>query len=86
MEWEHKSLSYGDVARDENGEVLFAYTGSRGARSVMYQELKAIEQGLHKCKDFLVRKLVVVSDSLKAINALNSKENASWETNRAADY
>ncbi|KAF9619803.1 hypothetical protein IFM89_009325 [Coptis chinensis] len=52
----------------------------------MYQELKAIEQGLHKCKDLLVTKLVVVSDSLRAINALNSAENAPWETNRAADY
>ncbi|KAF9619501.1 hypothetical protein IFM89_007249, partial [Coptis chinensis] len=65
------------AARDENGEVLFAYTSSRGARSVMYQELKAIEQGLQKCKDFIVKKLVVVSDSLRAINALNNKENAS---------
>ncbi|KAF9619683.1 hypothetical protein IFM89_008360 [Coptis chinensis] len=49
----------GGIIRDCNGDVLLAYSGSGGTRSVLYQELKAIYDGLLGCEILQKRQILV---------------------------
>ncbi|KAF9598545.1 hypothetical protein IFM89_028077 [Coptis chinensis] len=69
----------GGVIRDHNGDVVLAYSGSGGMRSVLFQELKAILQGLNGCLSCQITRISVASDSLRAIMILIGREEAPCE-------
>ncbi|KAF9620979.1 hypothetical protein IFM89_015801 [Coptis chinensis] len=54
----------GGTIRDANGEVVLAYSEAGGLSSVLFQELKALLNGLQGCLMLKIMKVEVASDSL----------------------
>ncbi|KAF5188373.1 Ribonuclease h domain, partial [Thalictrum thalictroides] len=70
----NEGCGYGGIFRDHLGSVKLAYAGSYKSTSVITQELKAIEVGL-KVGTSLTSNVLVGTDSLRAANILNDREN-----------
>ncbi|KAF9620342.1 hypothetical protein IFM89_011077, partial [Coptis chinensis] len=60
----------GGTIRDCEGNVTMCFSGSGGIKSVLFQELKAILQGLYDCQSINILKVEVASDSLRSIKIL----------------
>ncbi|KAF9600319.1 hypothetical protein IFM89_006632 [Coptis chinensis] len=73
-----RAVSYGGMARDEHGHVVFAFTRGGNVQSVLFQELKAVEIGISLCITQDYTKVVVASDSLRAIWILKEIEQPPW--------
>ncbi|KAL5706481.1 hypothetical protein ACHQM5_024641 [Ranunculus cassubicifolius] len=70
---------YGGLIRDSRGDVKMVYRGSSSMRSILYQEMAGIEQGLKVCAEMQFPKVEVASDSLRAVNVILGKEKVHWE-------
>lgn len=46
---ETNRAGYGGLARDEQGETIFAYTGGSKVRTVLVQEIMVIMEGMKMC-------------------------------------
>ncbi|KAF9605374.1 hypothetical protein IFM89_016927 [Coptis chinensis] len=63
----------GRTIHDCFGEVLLAFTSSGGMKSVIFQEMKAIYEGLRGCEMLQKSKIIVASDFMRAIHILLGK-------------
>ncbi|KAF9590903.1 hypothetical protein IFM89_000159 [Coptis chinensis] len=66
-----RGVGYGGIIRNNNGDTIVAYVGSSLNKSVIFQELSTIHQGLSTCLQLNIVKVTVASDSLQSIQAIN---------------
>ncbi|KAF9624332.1 hypothetical protein IFM89_009615 [Coptis chinensis] len=69
---------HGGLIRDSKGVVIEAFTGSGGMQSVIFQELKAIEIGMIKCRALEVQEVEIKSDYLWAIQIIKRVVDIPW--------
>ncbi|KAF9607194.1 hypothetical protein IFM89_033401 [Coptis chinensis] len=73
-----EDVGYGGIARNEHGQVIFAYTGGGYVHSILFQELKAIEVGIKLCVSLELKRIIVSLDSLQAVQMLRGIETTPW--------
>ncbi|KAF9596275.1 hypothetical protein IFM89_008510 [Coptis chinensis] len=72
-----QGAGYG-VIRDKDGTVLLTYNGSSKCKSIMFQELSGILEGLKAAEMINIRQIEINSDSKRAVNIINSIEPTPW--------
>ncbi|KAF9625368.1 hypothetical protein IFM89_022150, partial [Coptis chinensis] len=73
-----EDVGYGGMARNEQGHVIFAFSGGGDVHSILFQELKAIQIGISLCIELGNRRIIVASDSLRAIQILKDIDTSPW--------
>ncbi|KAF9596486.1 hypothetical protein IFM89_012217 [Coptis chinensis] len=74
-----EDVGYGGMARNEQGHVIFAFSGGGDVHSILFQELKTIQTGISLCIDLGYRRIIVASDSLRAIQIFKDIETSPWQ-------
>ncbi|KAL5710581.1 hypothetical protein ACHQM5_021126 [Ranunculus cassubicifolius] len=69
---------YGGTIRNVDGDVLLAYNGSEGKKTVIEQQLLGILRGIQGCRLIEERKVEVAADSLRAIHIIKEEERCPW--------
>ncbi|KAF5194529.1 hypothetical protein FRX31_015884 [Thalictrum thalictroides] len=70
---------FGGILRDNEGEVLCAFTGSDSSSFVFQQKLLAVLRGIQLAQKLGVKRIEIASDSLRVIRTINQQEESPWD-------
>ncbi|KAF9613288.1 hypothetical protein IFM89_006787 [Coptis chinensis] len=73
-----RGASSGGIIRD-SGDTIIAYIGTSFNNSFLFQELIAIHHELSICRQLGFLKVLVESDSLRAVHAIKTVEASPWQ-------
>lgn len=71
-------FGFGGLIRNQAGDPIVCFSGRKGAKAVLEQELRGIEIGLKVAKQLRLKKIAIGSDSALAVNIVLRDKEEPW--------